>query len=132
MAADTIPVGDSATFTYTVSNDGDAPLTSITLTDAWGAVPGAPSSLAVGSSAQVQRVVSPASSVDNTVTVNAVGPGDVETEMMEIEWVQEGDRRSISPVEVKEEYRQRLILERLERPQESPSSVLRVDQSPVL
>ena len=57
------------------------------------------------------------------VTVNAVGPGDVETEMMEIEWVQEGERRSISPAEVKEEYRQRLILERLERPQDIAGAV---------
>jgi NAD(P)-dependent dehydrogenase (short-subunit alcohol dehydrogenase family) len=58
-----------------------------------------------------------------TVTVNAVGPGDVETEMMEIEWVQEGERRGISPAEVKEEYRQRLILERLERPEDIAGAV---------
>jgi meso-butanediol dehydrogenase/(S,S)-butanediol dehydrogenase/diacetyl reductase len=57
------------------------------------------------------------------VTVNAVGPGDVETEMMEIEWVQEGERRSISPSDVKEEYRQRLILERLERPEDIAGAV---------
>jgi len=52
------------------------------------------------------------------VTVNAVGPGDVETEMMEAEWVLEGERRDITAAEVKEEYRQRLILERLERPED--------------
>ena len=57
------------------------------------------------------------------VTVNAVGPGDVETEMMEIEWVQEGDRRGISAAAVKEEYRQRLILERLERPEDIAGAV---------
>jgi meso-butanediol dehydrogenase/(S,S)-butanediol dehydrogenase/diacetyl reductase len=50
------------------------------------------------------------------ILVNAVGPGDVETEMMEQEWVQEGERRGISAAEVKEEYRRRLILERLEQP----------------
>ncbi|MDH3676123.1 MAG: SDR family oxidoreductase, partial [Anaerolineae bacterium] len=50
------------------------------------------------------------------ILVNAVGPGDVETEMMELEWVQEGERREISTAEVKEEYRRRLILERLEKP----------------
>jgi meso-butanediol dehydrogenase/(S,S)-butanediol dehydrogenase/diacetyl reductase len=50
------------------------------------------------------------------ILVNAVGPGDVETEMMELEWVQEGERRGISAAEVKEEYRRRLILERLEKP----------------
>jgi NAD(P)-dependent dehydrogenase (short-subunit alcohol dehydrogenase family) len=50
------------------------------------------------------------------VTVNAVGPGDVETEMMEQEWVLEGERRGIDPAVVKEEYRERLILGRLERP----------------
>ena len=57
------------------------------------------------------------------VTVNAVGPGDVETEMMEAEWVLEGDRRSISAAEVKEEYRQRLILERLEAPEDIAGAV---------
>ncbi|MCL4561391.1 MAG: 3-oxoacyl-ACP reductase FabG [Chloroflexi bacterium] len=50
------------------------------------------------------------------VLVNAVGPGDVETEMMELEWQQEGTRRSIPAEDVKEEYRRRLILERLEKP----------------
>jgi len=57
------------------------------------------------------------------VTVNAVGPGDVETEMMEAEWVLEADRRSISAAEVKEEYRQRLILERLEGPEDIAAAV---------
>lgn len=57
------------------------------------------------------------------VTVNAVGPGDVETEMMEAEWVLEGERRDISPSEVKEEYRERLILERLERPEDIAGAV---------
>jgi len=57
------------------------------------------------------------------VTVNAVGPGDVETEMMEAEWVLEGDRRGVAPSEIKEEYRQRLILERLERPDDIAGAV---------
>ncbi len=57
------------------------------------------------------------------VTVNAIGPGDVETEMMEIEWVQEGERRGITPAEVKEEYRQRLIMERLEGPDDIAGAV---------
>jgi meso-butanediol dehydrogenase/(S,S)-butanediol dehydrogenase/diacetyl reductase len=50
------------------------------------------------------------------VNVNAVGPGDVATEMMEIEWQQEGKKRGIPAAQVKEEYRQRLILGRLETP----------------
>jgi meso-butanediol dehydrogenase/(S,S)-butanediol dehydrogenase/diacetyl reductase len=50
------------------------------------------------------------------VNVNAVGPGDVATEMMEIEWQQEGKKRGIPATQVKEEYRQRLILGRLETP----------------
>ena len=58
------------------------------------------------------------------VTVNAVGPGDVETEMMEREWVLEGDRRSLPTDEVKEEYRQRLILGRFERPDDIAAAVL--------
>jgi len=43
--------------------------------------------------------------------------------MMEAEWVLEADRRSISAAEVKEEYRQRLILERLEGPEDIAAAV---------
>jgi len=50
------------------------------------------------------------------ILVNAIGPGDVATEMMELEWQQEGARRGIPAADVKEEYRKRLILERLETP----------------
>jgi meso-butanediol dehydrogenase/(S,S)-butanediol dehydrogenase/diacetyl reductase len=57
------------------------------------------------------------------VTVNAVGPGDVETEMMELEWQQEGARRNIPPADVKEEYRRRLILGRLETPDDIAKAV---------
>jgi len=52
------------------------------------------------------------------ILVNAVGPGDVETEMMELEWQQEGARRGIPATDVKNEYRQRLILERFEKPED--------------
>ncbi len=58
------------------------------------------------------------------VTVNAIGPGDVATEMMEAEWVLEGDRRSIPAADVKEEYRKRLILERFETPDDIAKGVL--------
>jgi meso-butanediol dehydrogenase/(S,S)-butanediol dehydrogenase/diacetyl reductase len=58
------------------------------------------------------------------VTVNAVGPGDVETEMMELEWQQEGTRRNVSPAVVKEEYRKRLILERLQTPDDIAKAVV--------
>ena len=57
------------------------------------------------------------------VTVNAVGPGDVDTEMMAAEWELEGNRRSMPPGEVKEEYRQRLLLGRLERPDDIAGAV---------
>lgn len=57
------------------------------------------------------------------VTVNAIGPGDVETEMMELEWQQEGARRGITAAEVKEEYRKRLILERLQTPDDIAKAV---------
>lgn len=50
------------------------------------------------------------------VLVNAVGPGDVATEMMELEWVQEGKMRGMPAVDVKELYRKRLLLERFETP----------------
>jgi len=58
------------------------------------------------------------------VTVNAIGPGDVATEMMELEWVQEGERRGIPAADVKEEYRHRLILEQFEAPDDIAGGVL--------
>ncbi len=58
------------------------------------------------------------------VTVNAIGPGDVATEMMELEWVQEGERRGIPAADVKEEYRRRLILEQFESPDDIAGGVL--------
>jgi NAD(P)-dependent dehydrogenase (short-subunit alcohol dehydrogenase family) len=51
-----------------------------------------------------------------SILVNAVGPGDVATEMMEAEWVQEGEKRGMLAADVKEIYRKRLILERFEEP----------------
>jgi NAD(P)-dependent dehydrogenase (short-subunit alcohol dehydrogenase family) len=57
------------------------------------------------------------------VLVNAIGPGDVETEMMKLEWQQEGARRGVSASEVKEEYRKRLILGRLENPDDIAKAV---------
>jgi NAD(P)-dependent dehydrogenase (short-subunit alcohol dehydrogenase family) len=57
------------------------------------------------------------------VTVNAVGPGDVETEMMELEWQQEAARTGSTPEAVKETYRQRLILGRLQRPEDIAGAV---------
>lgn len=50
------------------------------------------------------------------VLVNAVGPGDVATEMMELEWVQEGEMRGMPAADVKEIYRKRLLLQRFEMP----------------
>ena len=58
------------------------------------------------------------------VTVNAVGPGDVDTEMMAREWDLEAGRRQMTAAEVKEEYRERLILGRLERPDDIAGAVL--------
>ncbi len=50
------------------------------------------------------------------VTVNAVGPGDVATDMMEVEWEQEAELKNKTAVEVKEEYRVRLLLQEFEMP----------------
>ena len=58
------------------------------------------------------------------VTVNAVGPGDVDTDMMAREWELEGGRRGLNPAAVKEEYRERLILGRFERPDDIARAVL--------
>lgn len=58
------------------------------------------------------------------VLVNAVGPGDVATEMMELEWVQEGEMRGIPAAEVKEQYRKRLLLQRFETPDDIAKVVL--------
>jgi meso-butanediol dehydrogenase/(S,S)-butanediol dehydrogenase/diacetyl reductase len=58
------------------------------------------------------------------VTVNAIGPGDVATEMMEREWVLEGERRGMSAADVKEQYRRRLILGSFEVPDDIAGGVL--------
>jgi NAD(P)-dependent dehydrogenase (short-subunit alcohol dehydrogenase family) len=58
------------------------------------------------------------------VTVNAVGPGDVATEMMELEWEQEGERRRLAPAEVKEQYRRRLLLGRFEEPTDIAQAIV--------
>jgi len=50
------------------------------------------------------------------ILVNAVGPGDVETNMMEREWQEAGERTGVSGAQVKEKYRKRLLLERFEKP----------------
>jgi meso-butanediol dehydrogenase/(S,S)-butanediol dehydrogenase/diacetyl reductase len=50
------------------------------------------------------------------ILVNAVGPGDVETAMMEREWRQAGERLGVPASQVKEEYRKRLILGRFQKP----------------
>jgi NAD(P)-dependent dehydrogenase (short-subunit alcohol dehydrogenase family) len=52
------------------------------------------------------------------ILVNAVGPGDVETDMMEKEWQQAGERLGVHASQVKEEYRKRLILKRFEKPED--------------
>lgn len=57
------------------------------------------------------------------VTVNAVGPGDVATEMMEVEWRQEAGRKGTSAADVKEEYRQRLLLQQFEGPEDIASAI---------
>jgi NAD(P)-dependent dehydrogenase (short-subunit alcohol dehydrogenase family) len=57
------------------------------------------------------------------VTVNAVGPGDVATEMMEKEWQEEGELRGIAPAAVKEEYRRRLLLGEFERPEDIAGAI---------
>ena len=51
------------------------------------------------------------------VNANAVGPGDVATEMMEREWEQEGERRQLYAAVVKDEYRKRLLLGKFETPE---------------
>ncbi len=57
------------------------------------------------------------------VTVNAVGPGDVATEMMELEWQQEGERRGLPASGIKEEYRRRLLLGDFEAPGDIASAI---------
>jgi NAD(P)-dependent dehydrogenase (short-subunit alcohol dehydrogenase family) len=59
-----------------------------------------------------------------SVTVNAVGPGDVDTDMMAREWDLEASERGITAAEVKEEYRRRLLLGRLEQPADIAGAVL--------
>jgi 3-oxoacyl-[acyl-carrier protein] reductase len=58
------------------------------------------------------------------ILVNAVGPGDVETDMMEKEWREAGERTGMPAAQVKEKYRKRLILERFEKPDDIAKAVL--------
>lgn len=57
------------------------------------------------------------------VTVNAVGPGDVDTEMMAREWEQEAARTGGTAADIKEAYRRRLLLGRLEEPDDIAGAV---------
>lgn len=57
------------------------------------------------------------------VNVNAVGPGDVATEMMEREWEQEGAKRGLQPNEVKDQYRARLLLGDFEKPEDIAGTI---------
>jgi NAD(P)-dependent dehydrogenase (short-subunit alcohol dehydrogenase family) len=57
------------------------------------------------------------------VTVNAVGPGDVATNMMEVEWRQEADLKHKTTNEVKEEYRLRLLLQEFEKPADIANAI---------
>lgn len=58
------------------------------------------------------------------ILVNAVGPGDVETAMMEREWRQAGERLGVPASQVKEEYRKRLILGDFQKPDHIARAVL--------
>jgi NAD(P)-dependent dehydrogenase (short-subunit alcohol dehydrogenase family) len=57
------------------------------------------------------------------VTVNAVGPGDVATRMMEVEWEQAAADRGSTAAAVREEYRKRLILEEFETPDDIAAAI---------
>lgn len=58
------------------------------------------------------------------ILVNAVGPGDVETNMMEKEWQEAGERAGVPAAHIKEKYRKRLLLERFEKPDDIAKTVL--------
>ncbi len=57
------------------------------------------------------------------VTVNAVGPGDVATDMMQREWEQEGHLRGMDPGAVRQEYRDRLLLGDFEHPDDIAGAI---------
>jgi len=52
------------------------------------------------------------------ITVNAVCPGDVDTPMMDREWVMHAEAQGITPQEAKEANRKRMLLGRLEKPED--------------
>lgn len=57
------------------------------------------------------------------ILVNAVGPGDVDTEMMAREWVWEASTLGITPQEAKQQCIDRQILGRLEKPEDIANMV---------
>jgi|GEM_PF-4200934 len=66
-----IPEGNSATFTYAITNKGNVTLTDLAVTDYLGAISsGVPASLDPEGTFQLTRQVSPADTVNNTVTAS--------------------------------------------------------------
>lgn len=57
------------------------------------------------------------------VTVNAVGPGDVATDMMEVEWQQEAELTGSTAADVKDRYRTRLLLQEFEGPEDIANAI---------
>jgi NAD(P)-dependent dehydrogenase (short-subunit alcohol dehydrogenase family) len=57
------------------------------------------------------------------ILVNAVGPGDVDTEMMAREWVWEAQTLGITPEEAKQRCTNKQLLGRLEKPEDIANMV---------
>lgn len=80
-------VGDTVNFTFTITNDGDVPLSGVNVTDPNASVSGGPINLAVGASSNaisgtmvVTQAMADAGGFTNTATVSGVGDGTTVTD----------------------------------------------------
>lgn len=80
-------LGDTVNFTFTITNDGDVPLTGVTVNDPSASVSGGPINLAVGATSNaisgtmvVTQAMVDAGGFTNTATVSGVGDGTTVTD----------------------------------------------------
>ena len=98
VSPETIAAGDTATYTYRVTNTGVVTLTNVTVTDDWGAVSGSPlASLAPGAYHDFTRTRQPSGTETAHVSVTADGVADPSTDAVVLTVVNPGISIDVSP-----------------------------------